>query len=531
MQRRIQKLPWREARGSFMRFSMQGVMLLASTSFLAACATVDLDYPKDESHALTDTDDSFWGQQLAGVEDSHPAGESGFYPMANAIDALATRLLMADRAERSIDAQYYLLSSDIVGYVFIETLLRAADRGVRVRLLLDDIQTTGYDVGMLALDSHPNFEVRIFNPFAYRSARGLNWVGSFSRSNRRMHNKSFTVDNQLTIIGGRNIADEYFGAREDSKFGDLDVLGVGPVVRDVSNMFDSYWNHIAAAPVPAFAKETDDPAGDLVKLRKILAQSRESIKDSPWAEAVIRQVMHYINEENELADWAPYTLAVDSPDKSNKKLAAEASSITTPLKEAILGAKSEVLIISPYFVPRKAGIEAFTKLQKSGVDITIVTNSLAANNQKSVHGGYAPSRKPLLKAGVRIFEVRADAEIIGAEYAAGESARATLHTKAFMVDRQHLFIGSFNFDPRSANINTELGVIIHSSELSERLMEGIDHKFKPNTYEVFLNDKGQLRWRGYDGDQEVIFKKEPDTSWWDRFVAGFYRIMPIRSQL
>jgi len=241
--------------------------------------------------------------------------------------------------------------------------------------------------------------------------------------------------------------------------------------------------------------------------------------------------MHYIERDDELASWAPYTLAVDSPDKSNKKLAADAASITTPLKEAILGAKSEVLIISPYFVPRKAGIEALTTLQNSGVDITVVTNSLAANNQKTVHGGYAPSRKPLLKAGVRIFEARADAEVTGAQYAAGEDARATLHTKAFMVDQHHLFIGSFNFDPRSANINTELGVIIHSKELSERMLEGIEPKLEKNTYEVFLNENGQLRWRGYDGNQQVIFKKEPDTSWWDRFVAGFFRIMPIGSQL
>jgi len=508
------------------------IALVIIFSTLASCASVDFDYPKEDTRALSDTDDTHFGKISKELVASHPAGESGFYPMADAIDALATRLLMARQAERSIDAQYYLIKPDVVGNVFIEVLLAAADRGVRVRLLLDDILTKGYDAGMMALDSHPNFEIRIFNPFANRSARGLGFVTDFSRVNRRMHNKSFTVDNRVTIIGGRNIAAEYFGAREDAKFGDLDVLGAGPVVQDVSNMFDDYWNHSAAAPLPAFAKMTEDPEGDLVKLRERLNESREAITDTPYAEAVRRQVGHYLEPtDNELLMWAPYTLAVDSPDKSNKKLAKDAASITTALKQSILTAQKEVLIISPYFVPRKTGVEVFSTLQKSGVDITIVTNSLAANNQKTVHGGYAPSRKPLLEAGVEIYEVRPDAGVSGSEYVAGKAARATLHTKAFIVDRHDVFIGSFNFDPRSANINTELGVIIHSSELAENMLAGIDLKIRDNAYEVFLNEKGKLRWREFNGEEVTIHDKEPNTSWWNRFVAGFYRIMPIDSQL
>lgn len=498
---------------------------------LAACASIDFDYPKEDSRAFTDTDNTHFGKMSAVLVAAHPSGESGFYPMNDAIDALATRLLMAERAERSIDAQYYLIKPDVVGNVFIEVLLRAADRGVRVRLLLDDILTKGYDAGMAALDSHPNFEIRIFNPFAYRSARGLGFVTDFSRVNRRMHNKSFTVDNRITIIGGRNIAAEYFGAREDAKFGDLDVIGVGPVVQDVSNMFDDYWNYRAAVPIPSFAKMPDDPEADLVELRKRLTESREAIKDTPYAEAVRRQVGHYLESTNEVLVWAPYTLAVDSPDKSNKKLAKDATSITTALKQSILTAQKEVLIISPYFVPRKTGVEVFKTLQKSGVDITIVTNSLAANNQKTVHGGYAPSRKPLLEAGVKIYEVRPDAGVSGSEYVAGKAARATLHTKAFIVDRHDVFIGSFNFDPRSANINTELGVIIHSSAIAESMLSGMDQKIRDNAYEVFLNEKGKLRWREFNGEEVTIHDKEPSTSWWNRFVAGFYRIMPIDSQL
>jgi len=504
--------------------------LITVFAFLCGCATVDFDYPKPASNALTDTGDTYLGKELAGLADQHP-GESGFYPMSDGIDALAARLLLAARAEQTLDAQYYLIKSDITGKAFIHALLRAADRGVRVRLLLDDIFTGGYDAGMAGLDSHLNFEIRIFNPFARRSARFMDGVTSFSRINRRMHNKSFTVDNQVTIIGGRNIADEYFGAREDAKFGDLDVMGIGPIVNDVSNMFDSYWNHERAAPIEAFADMPDDPAAELVRVRAEFEQSRERIMTSKYADAVRDKVLEYVETDTSPFIWAPYTLAVDSPDKAFKSKAADAASIKTPLRESLLSAKTEVIIISPYFVPRKAGIEAISELQRSGVDVTVITNSLAANNQSSVHGGYAPSRKPLLKSGVKIYEVRADADISGSEIVAASGAKATLHTKAFVVDRREIFIGSFNFDPRSANINTELGVIIRSPEMAEESAKRIAAALAEQTYEVFLNEKGKLRWRALRNGQEVIFDKEPQTTWSQRFSAGFMRILPIRGQL
>jgi len=213
-----------------------------------------------------------------------------------------------------------------------------------------------------------------------------------------------------------------------------------------------------------------------------------------------------------------------------KKKAKDAASITTPLIESLRAAEKQVIIISPYFVPRKSGIAAFIELQNSGVDITVVTNSLAANNQSSVHGGYAPARKPLLKEGIKIYEVRPDADISGSELVAASGARATLHTKAFVVDRKELFIGSFNFDPRSAEINTELGVIIRSPELAEQFASQVDTKLATQTYEVYLNDKGKLRWRAFENGEEVIYDKEPQTSWWQRFKAGLMRIVP-KSQL
>lgn len=507
-------------------------LLFAVALALGGCASIDYDYPRAESFVITSTDQTRLARQLTDAGLAIPPGQSGFYPMVDGIDALAARLLLAQRAEVSIDVQYYLIKNDIIGRVFVLSLLHAADRGVRVRLLLDDMFTSGYDVGIAALESHPNFEVRIFNPFN-RGAAGRvgSALTSFSRINRRMHNKSFTVDNTITLIGGRNIADEYFGVREDSAFGDLDVVAIGPIVQDVSDMFDTYWNHETALPAPAFLKELDDREAGLDELRDRLEAANDEIRSSTYAGAVRERIYDYVAEDESIFSWAPYELVVDSPDKGIKSRAAEAESITTGLARSINGAESELIIVSPYFVPLKTGIQKLIDLQTSGIDVTVITNSLAANNQFTVHSGYSPSRKPLLEAGVKIWEVRPDATIAGTEFIDASGATATLHTKAFIVDRRELFIGSFNFDPRSANINTELGVVIKDPEMSTFFAERLDAAYQEFAYQVFLNEKGKVRWRGWEDSKEVIFDKEPETSWWTRFKAGFVKILPIKSQL
>jgi putative cardiolipin synthase len=509
-------------------------IVVASAVLLSACASIDFDYPRTASKAIsnTDTADTTLGRSVMPIVASQAAGESGFYPLSDGIDALSMRLLLAARAEQTIDAQYYLIKNDIVGRAFIRALLTAADRGVRVRLLLDDVFTSGYDTGMMALDSHPNFEIRIYNPFNRGAVgRSLGAVTSLSRVNRRMHNKTFTSDNQVTVIGGRNIADEYFGAREDAKFGDLDVVGLGPIVQEVSAMFDTYWNHETAIPVPAFLPPLENPEEALNELRTRLEEDRKVIIESKYAEAVRDRLLEQIESNTGVFSWAPYQLVFDSPDKGIKGEAAEDDLITAPLRESLLGAEEEIFIISPYFVPRKNGIEAFSAVLASGVEVSVITNSLAANNQASVHGGYAPARKPLLKNGIRLFEVRPDIEIAGTEYVDASNARATLHTKAYVVDRHHVFIGSFNFDPRSANLNTELGVIIHDPVMGAYLTDRVEAALPEATWEVFLNADGKLRWKGLEGGEIVILDKEPKTTWGQRFMAGFYRVLPIRSQL
>lgn len=512
------------------RAATLGLILVPLVVVLGACATVDFDYPKTETSAFRQTDDTYVGRQIAPVAAQHP-GKSGFALQFDGIDALAARLLVTKRAERSIDAQYYLISDDPIGYLFIGSLLEAADRGVRVRLLLDDIESRGYDAGMAALDSHPNFEVRIFNPFASRSRRIGERISDFGRINRRMHNKAFTVDNQVTVIGGRNIAAEYFGARQDVNFGDADVIAIGPVVQDVSAMFDLYWNDIAAAPLPAFAKMPDDPAAQLERLRAHIEENLGEIRQSQYAEAVRADFDAYLASDERLFTWAPYALAYDAPEKAQKDKAKHARSIVTTLAAAIDKAENELIVVSPYFVRRKSGIEFFRDLRDRGINVIVITNSLAANNHAIVHSGYAPSRKPLLEMGVKIYEVRNDRAVSGVERGGAGASLATLHTKAFIVDRESLFLGSFNWDPRSVNINTEMGVIIQSAELAGAAGSLIDDNVDDRTYEVFLDDSGQLRWADRAGDELVVLTKEPNSSWWRRFSTGLMGILPVKGQL
>ena len=495
----------------------------------AGCASIDFDYPKSESFALTDTGDTYLGRGIAGTAAQHPAEQSGFYPVFDGIDSLALRLLMAERAERSIDAQYFLIHNDVVGNVFIDALLRAANRGVRVRFLIDDMNSGGYDAGFAALDSHENFELRVFNPFAHRKARALD-ITRVSRISRRMHNKSFTVDNQMTLIGGRNIADEYFDASKSEKFGDLDVLAIGSIVPKVSEMFDSYWNHPAALPIPALAEVPEGAEDALATLHEKVSAALEDVETSEYADAVKSSILNYVQTDGSAFIWAEYDLVFDSPDKSNPDASAEAGSIVVQMRESIGDVQEELFVITPYFVLLKDNIEGFRELRDRNVDITVLTNSLASNNHTISHAGYVPVRKPVLEMGANLYELRANASIPGNESSGVQDEKMTLHAKVFVVDRKKIFIGSFNWNQRSINLDTELGVIIHSPQIATALVERVTAALPDISFELFLNEKNQLRWRGYEDGREVILTKEPQSGFWRRFNAGFLRIAP-RSQL
>ncbi len=513
-----------------MNTRLPGLTLIFVLGLFGGCATVDFDAPKTESHAVpaaeTETTelghrtDYFIGDRI---------GQSGFAIVPDALTAMALRLSGARLAERNIDLQYYLFKADKAGLLLVNELLEAADRGVRVRLLVDDVLTKGTDRGMVAMDAHPNIEIRVFNPFARRSARALNFLGDFGRLNRRMHNKSFTADNQFTIIGGRNIGDEYFAGHEAANFGDLDILCMGPVVEEVSSMFDLYWNHKLAVPVHNVIDPPEDPFQEIAALRARVANVLVDV-DTQRYEAVIQQIIDHQRFHPEDIEWVPYQLIYDSPDKADKRLAAEAETMVPPLREAILAGDEELIIVYPYFVPTTT-VEGFRQLRERDMRVRVVTNSLAANNHLAVHAGYAPARKPLLRMGVELYEVRPDARVQGVEKTGFAESGGTLHAKFFIVDREKVFIGTFNWDPRSKNLNTEMGIILDSPRFAEGLAELIDDSIPERTYTVTLDEQGKLKWTTWKEGEEVVYGKDPETTWWQRFKVGMYRMLPIREQL
>ena len=506
------------------------VIACAAAVLMAGCASVDFDYPKVESAAIseTDTTETYLGKQVAELVAGHPEDESGFYAVYDGKDSLALRLLLMERAEHTIDAQYFLIHDDLVGRVFVNAMLSAANRGVKVRFLLDDVLSQGLDPGLAILDSHENIEVRIYNPFAHRKYRAMD-AFSLGRITRRMHNKSLTVDNQVTLIGGRNIAGEYFDARDDVRFGDLDVLGIGPVVPEVSVSFDTYWNHRAAVPILALADVPDNAAEALATLDESVKKSVETAENSDYADAVRASIESYIGTGADRFTWAPYDLVSDSPNKSSADTWDESELISTKIT-SILDSQKELFVVTPYFVLVKKDIEDFGNKRDEGVDITVVTNSLAANNHTAVHSAYYPTRKPLLQEGIKLYELRASLDEPADEKLPKDAPINTLHAKTFVVDRESIFIGSFNWNQRSVNRDTELGVIIHSPEMAIELVERVSAQLPTRAFKVSLDEKNKTLWTVTEDGEEIVVDKEPQTGAWRRFSAWFQRIVP-RSQL
>jgi len=501
------------------------ILLLLATAF-TGCATVSFDEPKPYSETITDTVDTRLGEDVSQWADTH-GGLSGFYPLSQGMDALGVRLRLAEIAEKSIDLQYFLMKDDTAGAVFMNALLKAADRGVRVRFLLDDIFTTASDDALILINEHPNIEVRLFNPVSRRGISSLNFVSDFRQANRRMHNKSFTVDNQISIVGGRNIADEYFQLKTGSVFVDFDVLAMGPIAGDISESFDEYWNHVGAIPMGRVTdKKTDD---DLETVRADIAEEFDEAYDTVYKQALESQLLQDLMADRQPLFPAEARVLSDSPDKLINEISEEHMRLATDLLEVLFSAKEEIIFISPYYVPGDDGVQLVRNLIDKGVRVIILTNSLASNNHVPVHGGYARYRKDVIRAGAELYEARANAarEVQGTEE--GPDA-LTLHTKAILIDRRYLFVGSLNLDPRSIDINAEMGLIIDSEEMVGGMTSHVDDRLTAVAYRVLVNEKGKLEWHGRINGEEVIETKEPLTSSWLRFKAWFMRIAP-ESQL
>jgi putative cardiolipin synthase len=480
---------------------------------------------RSQSVGLEDTANTRLGQSVVRMSAAHP-GVSGVFPLPDGRDAFAARALLADAAERTLDVQYYIWQNDMSGTLLFDALRRAADRGVRVRLLLDDNNTSGLDNTLAALDAHPNIEVRLFNPFTARRWRGLGYLTDFPRLNRRMHNKSFTADNQVTIIGGRNIGDEYFGASQDVLFIDLDVMAIGPVVNDVSHDFDRYWSsgssypagRLLAAVNPATISSLGAAAASVGREPAALA-FMQRLAQQPFVREVLAGALPF--------EWAAVRMVSDDPAKG-LGLAAKEALLPQRLKNILGEPRQDLQLVSPYFVPTAAGVEYLAGLAEQQVKITVLTNSLEATDVAVVHAGYAKRRKALLKAGIDLFEMKRTSPVsTPRDRRLTGSSGSSLHAKTFSVDRSRVFIGSFNFDPRSAQLNTEMGFVIDSPVLAKKMADAIARGIALRAFHVRLSETGKLQWVEQVGKEERVHDQEPRTAFWRRVAVFVLSLLPI----
>jgi putative cardiolipin synthase len=494
------------------------------------CSPLPTLQGRSESRALDNTQETRLGRAAAQQQQAH-AGETGVLALPKGREAFATRMLLAAAAERSLDVQYYIWHPDLTGSLLMEALHLAADRGVRVRLLLDDDNTQGLDPMLAAVDSHANIEVRLFNPFMQRDWRWLGYLSDFSRLNRRMHNKSFTADNQAAILGGRNIGDGYFDVNQEVSFIDLDVLAVGKVVPQVSADFDRYWASASAYPVASLLPATSPQA--LAELAQRVAQVRSSPAVEPYLSALARSDFVRRLVAGELAlEWADVQLVSDDPAKGLGQIGPK-SQFPIRLIEKLGKPVQELLLVSPYFVPTASGTQALTELSASGVAVSVLTNSLAATDVLAVHAGYAKRRHALRAGGVKLFEFKPErGEAVRSrpsDRGLAGSSGASLDAKTFAVDRRRIFVGSFNLDPRSAALNTESGLVIDSPTLAAGVADAFENRLASQSYMLRLNEAGQIEWqdRAFPTAPAQLHHTEPQTPPWKRAMVRLLSWLPI----
>ena len=492
------------------------LLLVTLSIFIAGCS---FSLPKNSGEPSTALPPAIEGQlatSIAEMMDEHP-DLTGVVPLAKGADAFAARMLLADAATTSIDTQYYIWRADLTGYLLLDRLKQAADRGVKIRLLLDDHGTSGLDPEIAALQAHPNVEVRLWNPYPLRRFRLLSFTFDFFRLNRRMHNKSFTVDGLASVLGGRNVGDEYFSTGETPLFVDLDVLVAGEVVPAISQDFDRYWNSPSSYPAQLIvAKPNKNAAANGAGVSEKLDCYSHTEQMNEY-----RQVLEQTEIVSKLAagnldmEWTKVKLISDSPAKGQGALPRE-KLLGGLLLKAVGTIENQFDGVSPYFVPGKEGVEAFTALQNQGVQVRMLTNSLEATDVLPVHAGYAKRRKKMLAGGIELFELRRQVEggdEVNSKLGPFGSSGASLHAKTFAVDGKRIFVGSFNFDPRSARLNTEMGLLIDSERMASGLHAAFDVGLAGVAWQV-KQEEGKLVWVDANNANTPVLTKEPGISFW-----------------
>jgi putative cardiolipin synthase len=513
----------------------------AATTFIAVtaaalvmgCSSARLDVPRPVSHAIDRPEETFLGRTFASQLAATP-GQSGFHLLASGQEAFLARAALAESAERTLDLQYYIVAEDATATLLLYRALRAAQRGVRVRLLIDDLYAVGRDFDLATFAAHPKVQVRVFNPFLRRGPMGisrlLEYLGDSARLNRRMHNKLWIADNAAAVMGGRNLGDAYFNVGGENDFADLDVLAAGPVVVEISRSFDEYWNSEWAVPIVAFLGEPPESA-QLDRVLSQMAAKAERFRETEYTRTLRATELGRLVRDGKFPLVPARARAIYEPPARPGAATVEGEAqIMLVLRKSVEAAQREVILISPWLIPSERGVGVLCTLARRGVRVKVLTNSLASIDVPVVHAGYARYRPRLLACGVEMHERRPSATQsggarLGFTSGASLSSGSTLHAKAVVVDRRLVLVGSMNLDPRSRLSNTEVAVLIESAELGGQLGKlfeeaaSLDQAFRVELTEP-ANENAALAWIGQEEGKPVRYTSEPLANWWRRLTSS-----------
>ena len=489
-----------------------------------------------ETTLQVDTAQTTLAQIIQPLQEQHP-DLTGYLVLFEPLEALATRLSLIDKAEKRLDLQYYIWDNDKVGSLALHALIRAADRGVKIRLLIDDNNAKSTEGIFLALAQHPNIEVKLFNPYRFRKYRALDMILDLKRINRRMHNKSFIADHQVALIGGRNMTNQYYNVSDNYQFSDVDVMLVGTAVKDISHSFDEYWSHEYAYKVQEVVNQSAHHLS-YESLKRQLDEHYERVTVQNYLDLTSNsQAIDSLMSRDIQLDWVKAEVVKDSPDKIKSK-AKKKEHLNFQLIQHLEQPEKNVDLISAYFVPEKKGAKMLTDLAKDGVKVRVLTNSFKANDVAVVHAFYGKYRQNLLEHGVQLYEflpalnkndLDKNTEDLAkkAKVSIKGLSRSSLHAKLMALDEKQVFIGSFNFDPRSAYLNTEIGVLLNSPPLARAVHTTMDENLSKYAYKLVLDANKKITWQRQTPQGPVIYTKEPRMKWWQRAGIKMLSWLPI----
>lgn len=519
--------------------SKKAVLLLSSCLILGlpACNTLPKQQSLTPQYAYdVNTDQTSLAKIIEPLKTQNPE-LTGYHILYEPMEAIAARLQLIDKAEKTLDLQYYIWDNDTIGSLALYKIIQAADRGVKVRLLMDDNNAKSMEAIYLALDQHQNIEVKLFNPYRFRRLRPMEMIIDLKRINRRMHNKTFTADNQITLIGGRNMSNQYYNVSENYQFSDVDVMLVGQAVDDITHSFDEYWNHSYAYPVRQIVNH---------KQYTLRYEGLKSQLTEFYQSASIQNYLNLSNRSHDFnqwlsndveLDWVKAQVIKDSPEKIKSKAKKE-EHLNFQLVQRLQKPEKSVDIISAYFVPEKKGEQHLKKLAEDGVNVRVLTNSFKANDVALVHAFYAKYRESLLKSGVQLYEFlpaipeefqnKNNIEISKQlKVSLKGLSRSSLHAKMMALDDKQVFIGSFNFDPRSSNLNTEIGVILDSKPLANAVHSTMDQNLRKYAYKLVLDSNDKINWKYQTPTGEQTLTKEPKMKWWQKAGVKMISWLPL----